>query len=253
MNESIWKDIVNRTQYEHLPLITGCLFAISTLSTSRDLLYARELTALWMYAVEYGSWSIIFCIWVAAIVKLIPAQYAQSAIILSLLCIGAKASMVAIIWYIDESPGAIMLVMFSTGLLVLSFPYAILVQLASLAMWLVPALSIASFTDIVADILLCVLGGALGLSVLRKRVDTIKEIYELKHRVNALESILPMCSGCKKTRNDHGEWISIESHIEEQEEGTVVTHSLCPDCKEEHYGEHLRKLEKKAAGSNRPV
>ena len=253
MNESIWKDIANRTQYDSLPLITGCIFAISTLSTSRDLLYARELTSLWMYAVEYGSWSITFCIWIAAVVRLIPARHAQNATMLSLLCISAKATMVAIVWFADDSPGTIMLVMFSTGLAVISFPHAILMQLITLTMWLVPALSIATLAEIISDTLLCVLGGALGLSVLRKRVDTLKEIYELKHRVNALESILPMCSGCKKTRNEKGEWISIESHIEEQEEGTIISHGLCPDCKEEHYGEHLRRLDQNAVEKNRAL
>lgn len=250
MNDSTLKDIVNRTQYESLPLITGCLFAIATLSTSRDLLYARELTSNWMYAIQYGSWSITFCIWIAAVVRLIPGRHALNVTMLSLLCISSKAAMAAIVWHTNESPGTIMLLMFGTGLAVLSFPHAILIQFITLALWLVPAFSIAGFSDIAQDLLLCVLGAALGLSVLRKRIDTIKEIYELKHRVNALESILPMCSSCKKTRNDQGEWISIESHIEEREEGTVVTHSLCPGCKEDIYGEHLRKLDQKAEEMN---
>lgn len=251
MNESIWKDIVNRKQHEYLPLITGCLFAISTLSVLRDLLVAQELTSAWMYIVEYGSWSITFCIWIAAVMRLIPAQHAQNATMLALLCISAKAAMAAIHWYTYDSPGAIMLLMFSTGLALLSFPHAILIQLISLTIWLVPATPILGFTATIPDTLLCALAGALGLSVMRKRIETLQEIYELKHRVHALESILPLCSGCKKTRNDQGEWISIEQHIEENEDGTVVTHGLCPDCKEEHYGDHLRRLSKNSPDRNR--
>jgi len=166
---------------------------------------------------------------------------------LSLLCISAKTSMAGVLWYPNDPPGAIMLAIFATGLVVLSFRHALLIQIISLTMWLVPVLFTASLIDTIPDILLCLMGGALGLSVLNKRIETLKEIYELKHRVHALESILPMCSGCKKTRNEQGEWISIESHIEEHQEGTIVSHSLCPDCKEEHYGEYLRGLGKNTA------
>lgn len=47
--------------------------------------------------------------------------------------------------------------------------------------------------------------------------------------VNALSGMLPICSSCKKIRNDDGYYQQIELYIVEHSEAEF-THGICPDC-----------------------
>jgi len=40
---------------------------------------------------------------------------------------------------------------------------------------------------------------------------------------------MPMCSYCKKIRDDKNYWQQIESYINERT-GTEISHSVCPEC-----------------------
>ncbi len=51
-----------------------------------------------------------------------------------------------------------------------------------------------------------------------------------------LRGLLPMCSKCKKIRNDEGLWKQVDSYIEEHSQITF-THGICPDCLTDLYGE----------------
>jgi hypothetical protein len=79
-----------------------------------------------------------------------------------------------------------------------------------------------------------VLGGAAFL-VSR----TARQTQELARRVNMLEGILPVCSFCKKIRDQHGDWHSMEQFITEHSEAQF-SHGFCPECGERHYGEFLK-------------
>jgi hypothetical protein len=46
--------------------------------------------------------------------------------------------------------------------------------------------------------------------------------------------LLPICSGCKKIRDDKGYWSQVEKYIQKHSEATF-THSLCPDCLKKLY------------------
>ncbi len=54
--------------------------------------------------------------------------------------------------------------------------------------------------------------------------------------VRVLKGILPICSYCKKIRNDEGYWEQVERYISERSL-TEFSHSLCPDCLKEHYSD----------------
>jgi len=242
MQKSTWNEIINRTQYEYLPLITGCLFAVMIMVTLRDFMFTRENSSTWWYAFEYTTVSLTAVIWVAAILKMIPAHFAHTATLVSLLCIGVKAGIAVWFWQFN-GPGNIMLTLFSTGLVMLSMPFAIVAQLMIFLCWFIPAILILEPTQVAANSAISVIGAGLGLLLLHRRVASLQHVLELEHRVESLESILPMCAGCKKTRDKEGNWITIESYIESNEDGTVVSHGLCPDCKESNYGDFLRKRE----------
>lgn len=47
--------------------------------------------------------------------------------------------------------------------------------------------------------------------------------------VARLRQLVPICSGCKKVRDDAGYWQQIESYIHSQT-GQLFSHGLCPAC-----------------------
>lgn len=61
---------------------------------------------------------------------------------------------------------------------------------------------------------------------------------EIKVREEALqktlEGILPICSSCKKIRDDHGDWKPVESYIQSRT-NAEFSHGICPDCMERLY------------------
>jgi len=62
------------------------------------------------------------------------------------------------------------------------------------------------------------------------------ELQESLVHVKKLQGILPICSKCKKIRDDRGYWNQIEEYIYDHSEADF-SHGLCPDCAEELYGD----------------
>lgn len=100
------------------------------------------------------------------------------------------------------------------------------------AFWPVPQTLYDASVNTMIRIL--VLGGAAYL-VSR----TARQTQELAKRVNILEGILPVCSFCKKIRDQQGHWHSMEQFISERSEAQF-THGFCPECGERHYGDFLK-------------
>ncbi len=48
-------------------------------------------------------------------------------------------------------------------------------------------------------------------------------------QVRTLSGLLPICSGCKKIRDDRGYWNQIESYISQHSEAEF-SHGVCPEC-----------------------
>ena len=48
-------------------------------------------------------------------------------------------------------------------------------------------------------------------------------------KIKQLSGMLPICSSCKKIRDDKGYWKQIEAYIEDHSEAEF-SHSICPDC-----------------------
>lgn len=60
----------------------------------------------------------------------------------------------------------------------------------------------------------------------------IAELQEALAKVKTLSGLLPICSYCKKIRNDKGYWQQLEAYISEHSEA-LFTHGFCPECAEE--------------------
>ncbi|GEM_PF-2362388 len=58
--------------------------------------------------------------------------------------------------------------------------------------------------------------------------------------VKTLRGFLPICSYCKKIRNDNGEWERLEAYIRERSTAQF-SHSICPECMQKHYPELQEK------------
>lgn len=61
-----------------------------------------------------------------------------------------------------------------------------------------------------------------------------RELQEALAQVKRLSGLLPICSSCKKIRDDAGYWQQIESYITDHSEADF-THSICPDCASKLY------------------
>lgn len=63
--------------------------------------------------------------------------------------------------------------------------------------------------------------------------------------IQTLRGIIPICSHCKKIRDDKGIWEQIEIYIQ-QHSDAVFSHGLCPSCMQDLYGKEdwYKDLEK---------
>lgn len=75
----------------------------------------------------------------------------------------------------------------------------------------------------------------------RKRAEAekealIEELQEALTTVKTLRGLLPVCSFCKKIRDDQGYWQQLEAYIQAHSEA-VFSHSVCEECARIHYPE----------------
>jgi sigma-B regulation protein RsbU (phosphoserine phosphatase) len=68
---------------------------------------------------------------------------------------------------------------------------------------------------------------------LKARLRVAERILGLRQRMDDLEGLLPICSYCKRIRNERDEWSGVERYIE-QRSRAEFSHSICPDCYRRH-------------------
>ncbi len=68
----------------------------------------------------------------------------------------------------------------------------------------------------------------------KEKEDLIAELRKALEKVKTLKGLVPICSHCKKIRNDQGYWEKIEEFFSEHSEAEF-SHSICPDCAKEHF------------------
>ncbi len=72
------------------------------------------------------------------------------------------------------------------------------------------------------------------ITLRKQQLELEQNLAEIKR----LEGILPICSFCKKIRDDEGYWQQVEQYISEHSQA-VFSHGLCAECMIEHYGDLL--------------
>ncbi len=59
-------------------------------------------------------------------------------------------------------------------------------------------------------------------------------INSYQRRIKLLNGLIPICSNCKKIRDDKGYWSQVEHYIMEHSDAEF-THGICPDCLSKYY------------------
>jgi len=69
-------------------------------------------------------------------------------------------------------------------------------------------------------------------------------LYRKQRQIKTLRGLIPICSHCKKIRNDKGYYEHLEQYIAEHSDA-VFSHGLCPECLQKYYPEYSHNLPKK--------
>jgi len=75
------------------------------------------------------------------------------------------------------------------------------------------------------------------------RAELINDLQQALDRVDLLDGLLPICSSCKKIRDDKGYWNQIETYIREHSKAEF-SHGICPDCAKKMYPEYYERVDK---------
>ncbi|HEY3134785.1 MAG TPA: response regulator [Blastocatellia bacterium] len=65
----------------------------------------------------------------------------------------------------------------------------------------------------------------------RNLADRVVELQSALSRVNHLQGLLPICSYCKKVRDDQNYWQQVDSYISKHAD-VEFSHGICPACYE---------------------
>ncbi len=71
------------------------------------------------------------------------------------------------------------------------------------------------------------------------RVTAVRDISERKRaeeEIRMLQGILPLCSFCKKIRDDKGYWEQVDVYLRKHSQADI-SHGVCPECMTKHYGD----------------
>jgi FixJ family two-component response regulator len=66
-----------------------------------------------------------------------------------------------------------------------------------------------------------------------ERENLITQLQDALGKVKTLSGLLPICSSCKKIRDDQGYWKQLESYISEHSDA-LFSHGYCPECGEKY-------------------
>ncbi|MDX1565357.1 MAG: response regulator [Phycisphaeraceae bacterium] len=84
-----------------------------------------------------------------------------------------------------------------------------------------------------------------GLRILELQSNLSRRVKDLEKalaEVKQLRGLLPICSYCKKVRDDNNYWKEVDTYLAENT-ATRLSHGFCPDCFEKHVKPQLDELD----------
>ena len=79
---------------------------------------------------------------------------------------------------------------------------------------------------------------------LTARLHVASRIITLRTEMRQLEGLLPICSYCKKIRDENDSWMPIEGYISTRTEAKF-SHGACPSCIEKYVTPELEEMKRK--------
>ena len=86
--------------------------------------------------------------------------------------------------------------------------------------------------------------GAQMLALQKSLAERVKELEQALSQVKQLQGMLPICSYCKKIRNDQNYWQRVEGYISDHTD-VEFSHGICPDCHVQVMAELAEKRKEK--------
>ena len=71
-----------------------------------------------------------------------------------------------------------------------------------------------------------------------------KELSKALEEIKTLRGILPLCSFCKKIRDDKGYWEQVDVYIHKYSDADI-SHSICPECVKKHYPQEFEDIQQR--------
>jgi DNA-binding response OmpR family regulator len=68
---------------------------------------------------------------------------------------------------------------------------------------------------------------------LHARLRVAERMLGLQRQVRQLQGLLPICSYCKKIRDEEERWAQVEDYVSRRTEAQF-SHGICPECYERH-------------------
>ncbi len=79
--------------------------------------------------------------------------------------------------------------------------------------------------------------------------DRVQQLEQALSEVQQLKGLIPICSYCKKVRDDQNYWQQVESYISTRSEAEF-SHGICPDCLENTVKPMLEKHRARLHGTS---
>jgi phosphoserine phosphatase RsbU/P len=86
--------------------------------------------------------------------------------------------------------------------------------------------------------------GARIVELQEKLRERVEELEDALSKVRTLSGLLPICSYCKKIRDDQDYWTELESYLAKFSEAEF-SHGVCPGCYETHLKPKLDELKRR--------
>ncbi len=80
-------------------------------------------------------------------------------------------------------------------------------------------------------IVLLIISGVILMLMIKKFKTDLQNAFS---KIKRLQGIIPICSVCKKIRDDNGYWNQLERYIRDNSDADL-THGICPDCAKKLY------------------
>lgn len=74
----------------------------------------------------------------------------------------------------------------------------------------------------------------------RKQDELIRSLQNSLKEIKVLRGLLPICSFCKRIRDDSGTWQQMETYVRDHSDADF-SHSICPACMKAHYPEYAHR------------